>query len=538
MYLKDLMRRNAPHNWLVFVIFLAVFFQPPAIAATENAPVVFSYEELKTLYKQKELPDPLRQKLSELLTNPFIENSSSTFEGRNFSRSLELGEYIRVVTWNVERGLEYEAVEAAFTDVAKFARLLDEEKFPKGSRERRRILEEAEALQTADVIILNEVDWGVKRSGYRNVAADLAKKLGMNYAFGVQFVELSPVHLSSKEKAKEAGENEALELIRVDSDRYKGLHGIAILSRFKLENVRLIPFEHKPYDWYTGEKNGPSILEKGKRQVSEKVFLEETLREVRRGGRTTLYAEIADHRLPAGRVTIAATHLENRSAPEGRVKQLNEILTQIKNIGHPVILTGDMNTSGKNLKPTSIQRELVKRFGNPKFWLTKGIKYALGIGIFEDALMSASSIGRTQGDPTVKDIPYLSPNPARKFFSTLEDFRFSDGGAFDFRGDPDRTSNGLKGTLANSNQRAGKGFVTTYEVERPIKFIGKYKLDWFFVKPFRLTGPDEVDDSYKFAPHSGRTLSMIRDAFENGISDHSPILVDLPLEEPRIGIVP
>jgi hypothetical protein len=66
------------------------------------------------------------------------------------------------------------------------------------------------------------------------------------------------------------------------------LHGIAILSRFPLENVRLVPFKNQPYDWYQSEKNGASFLEKGKRKIAGKVFLEETLREVRRGGRTTL----------------------------------------------------------------------------------------------------------------------------------------------------------------------------------------------------------------------------------------------------------
>ena len=41
------------------------------------------------------------------------------------------------------------------------------------------ILEQVALMKQADVIVLNEVDWGLKRTDYRNVAADLASALGM-----------------------------------------------------------------------------------------------------------------------------------------------------------------------------------------------------------------------------------------------------------------------------------------------------------------------------------------------------------------------
>jgi endonuclease/exonuclease/phosphatase family metal-dependent hydrolase len=116
------------------------------------------------------------------------------------------------------------------------------------------------------------------------------------------------------------------------------LHGVAILSRFPLENVRLVPFKNQPYDWYQSEKDGASLLEKGKRKIAGKIFLEETLREVRRGGRSTLLADISHAGFPNGRVTIAATHLENRTESMNRVKQLQELLDTIKDIRHPVVL--------------------------------------------------------------------------------------------------------------------------------------------------------------------------------------------------------
>lgn len=525
-----------------FLLLIAAVFSPassPLFAAPpDETPAYLSYAELTALYEQESIPKALEAKLGLLLKTPFVKNARRASAGFDFSESPELGEFVRVAQWNIERGLQFEALEAAFTDPIRFAKLLDREEFPPGSEKRQRIIEEALILRKADVVILNETDWGVKRSGYRNVAGELAEKLGMNYAFGVQFVELSPIYLSRKNKEKKGEEKEILDLIAVDSARYKGLHGIAILSRFPLENVRLVPFKHQPYDWYRSEKKGPGMLEKGKRELAKKVFLEETLREVRRGGRTTLYADVVHEKFPGGRFTVAATHLENRAVSKHRVRQLKEVLAEIENVKNPVVFAGDMNTSGKDLRPTSIQRELTKRFGNPDFWLKRGIKYALGFGLYEDILMGAVSFGRTQGDPTVKNIPYFSPNPARKFFSTLEDFRFSDGGAFDFRGDERRSIGGRGKYLANSNERAGKGFETTFQVKRPIKFIGKYKLDWIFVKPARLSSPEDKNGSYVFAPHFGRTLAYLNEAVENRISDHRPLIVDLPIREPHIGLIP
>lgn len=519
----------------LLLLLLACWLCAPASAQEQNAPELFSYSELTTLYAQEQLPPALAGKLDRLLTTPFVDNSRSNATPVRLSQSPQLGEFLRIACWNIERGLEYDAVEAAFHSEAQLAALLDKRRFPEGSDARRGVLEQAALLRAADVIVLNEVDKGMKRTGYRDIAADLAARLGMNHAFGVQFVELSPVYLSGLPPRADPQENEILEEIRVDPERYKGLHGVAIFSRFRLENVRLMPFEHKPYDWFRSEKQGASPLEKGKRLLGEVVFLQETVREVRRGGRMTLYADIADARLPNGHVTIAATHLENRAKPSARVTQLKEILAAIKDTPHPVILAGDMNTSTTDLTPTSLKRVLAQRYGNPRFWAGKAISYALGFGFFEDVLKLTTTYWRKQNDPTVRHIPFFSPNQGRRFFTTLEDFRFVDGGAFDFRGEPDRSIDKRGGTLSASNERAWKGFVTSYQVPRPIAFVGKNKLDWFFVKPASLTKPNDRKGSYRFAPHFGRTLDDLNEMREERISDHRPILVDLPLSEPQIG---
>ncbi len=527
--------KNLKLRHLKVFLFLTLFcWFSLSIHAKTSAPAFFSYEELNTLYKQDALPQELKNKLNNLLTTPFVGNLAAGKTPITFSKSARLGEFLRVAHWNIERGLEYEAIEAAFVSRERFEALLDNEKFPPGSDARREILEQADALRMADVIVLNEVDWGTKRTEYRHIAADLAASLQMNYAFGVNFVELSPVYLSGELQQNRDADNELTEIIRLNANLYKGLHGTAILSRFPLENVRLAPFRYQPYDWYKSEKEGASLLEKGKRTLGNKIFLEKTLREVRRGGRATLLADIVDERLPSGRVTIAATHLENRTKSANRVRQLEELLALVKDTKNPLILAGDMNTSSEDLTPTSIRRELMKRYGNPSYWIKKGIQYALGFGVVEDVAMAGLTFGRKYADPTVKHIPFFSPNSAEKFFTRLEKFRFSDGGAFDFRGAPERSTNGRGNKLANSNERGQKGFITTYQVKRPIYIIGKYKLDWIFVKPANLKKPDGANESYQFAPHFGRTLVAVNEVAEDRISDHRPMIVDLPLEEPKI----
>lgn len=524
--------RNLLGLCAVVVLLVAHCLHAPVGAQPRGVPELFTYGELTTLYEQDNIPAPLQSKLNRLLTMPFINNSNSQVAPVQLARTPRLGEFLRVAFWNIERGLEYEAVEATLGDEASFAALLNPEKYPPGSAARREALEEAASLRAADVIVLNEVDFGMKRTGYRHIADALAARLGMNYAFGVQFVELSPVALSREPPGADQEENEILNLVKVDPARYKGLHGVAILSRYPLENVRLVPFKQQPYDWYGREKRGPSLLERGKREIGHKVFLEKTLREVRRGGRTMLVADIADARFPQGRVSIVATHLENRTTPKGRVRQLEELLDQIKGITHPVVVAGDMNTSTEDATPTSLRREITKRVGSRNFWIKQGINYTLGFGFIRDVAIGGISRARRHSDPTVRHIPFIAPNPGSKFFTTLKDFRFADGGAFDLRGDPRRSTGGSSETFGNSNERGGKGFVATYQANTPVKFIGDYKLDWIFVKPAALKEPNDDGQPYRFAPHFGRTLKSVNEIIEGRISDHRPILLDLPLGEP------
>lgn len=497
----------------------------------DDADDFLKYTDFTTLYSAGPVPREIQGRLDRLLSVPFVHHLGVGPSPPTLASTPLLGEYIRVAQWNIGRGLEYDALRAVFKSDEAFEAMLDPVRFPLGSEQRQKIIQQGRLLRVADVIVLNEVDWGLPRTGYRNITADLASELNMHYAFGVEFVELSPVLMDGSGPISTDDHTSG---VTIDAERYKGLHGTAVLSRFPLSNVRLIPFAEQPYDWFESEKKGFSMLEKARRAVTKQVFLVETEREVRRGGRMMLIADINDARFPAGRATVVATHLENRTKPAGRQRQLAELLATIRDIRNPVIVCGDMNTSTEDTTPTSIQRELKKRFGKPEALIKTGANYVLGFGLVQNAAEASLRFGRGYADPTVRSIPVVMPNDERKFFSMLKAFRFSDGGAFDFRGEPLRSSNGRRNTLANSNERDQKGFSTTFRLQRPIKMVGKHKLDWIFVKPVHLFDPSDYQGSYLFAPHFGRNLGEINRLIQGRISDHSPMIVDLPLLEPRI----
>jgi len=169
--------------------------------------------------------------------------------------------------------------------------------------------------RNADVWILNEVDWGVKRTQYREVIRELGETLNMNWAFGVEFLEVDSKQLGTD--AFDDGEEQdsrqnLLEEFKVDKDRLRALHGNAVLSRYPIRSARLVPFTIG-YDWFKESKIRP--LEKGKRKAAILIG-EDLAREVRRGQRTTLFVDLDIPEAPGGRLTIASTHLENRAKPK------------------------------------------------------------------------------------------------------------------------------------------------------------------------------------------------------------------------------
>ena len=325
-------------------VFLSLILCSGAFAQNEHGadyirnsqPPLLTYQELATLGQQETVDPALADKLHTLLTTPFV-NNEAYFAGTKPLRPdiKGMGPTLRIVEWNIERGIEFDAIKLSLTDKQGFLAKVHGESANNTSAAKAddQVLNaQMDVLRSADVLVLNEVDWGMKRSDYRAVVKDLADALKMNWAYGVEFVEVDPKILGTQSFADVENETERKdldELFSTDKTRLLALHGNAILSRYPLRDVKLVPFQYQAYDWYNGEKKY-GAAEAGKRKGASLVFAEQIVREVRRGGRTNLIATIDVPDLPERQVTIVATHLENRTTPKGRVKEADELLDMIR----------------------------------------------------------------------------------------------------------------------------------------------------------------------------------------------------------------
>src|SRR5258707_4421818 len=126
-------------------------------------------------------------------------NAMQEIESGNFSVprwNLFSPDSIRIVNWNIDRGLKLRGV-IEFLDSTK-----------------------------ADIILLQEVDLNARRTHHINVAGEIAKKLEMNYVFGREFQELTQGSKSSP-----------------------AYHGQATLSRWPLSGSRIIRFQKQSHFW-------------------------------------------------------------------------------------------------------------------------------------------------------------------------------------------------------------------------------------------------------------------------------------------------
>ncbi len=298
----------------------------------DSEPKLFSYDELVQLSLDQQVSPELAGKLRSVTTTPFIKNEAYYRGARPRPLEVkELGPTLRVAFWNIERGLKLDDIQLFLTDKHRFmAKVEAERKNAEESGHKVRVTDlqkvpqGIEILKSADVWILNEVDWGIKRIQYREVVGELVETLKMNGAYGVEFLEIDSKQLGTdafEDQEDEQARQQLLNQFRVDKDRIRALHGNAVLSRYPIRSARLVPFK-VGYDWFQGE-NKIRPLEKGKRKAAILIG-EELLREARHGGRTTLFVDLDVPEVPGQLLTIAATHLENRAKPKVRRQQMEE----------------------------------------------------------------------------------------------------------------------------------------------------------------------------------------------------------------------
>jgi endonuclease/exonuclease/phosphatase family metal-dependent hydrolase len=183
-----------------------------------------------------------------------------------------MSESLRIVSWNIERGLQ-------FPKILEFLRAID-----------------------ADLLLLQEVDLNARRTGRRDIAHELGRALNLNYAFGMEFQELSQGTAANP-----------------------AYHGMATLARWPLSKARIIRFHDQSTFW------NPHWF------VPDVPMFQRRL-----GGRIALVAEITIH---GCQVVSYNLHLESRGNDGLRLRQLNEVLADCRHYqDQPMfVIGGDFN---------------------------------------------------------------------------------------------------------------------------------------------------------------------------------------------------
>jgi endonuclease/exonuclease/phosphatase family metal-dependent hydrolase len=161
-----------------------------------------------------------------------------------------------------------------------------------------------------DVLLLSEADRGCGRTDGRNVTREFARKLGMYYVFGPEFVELPRIWEPSRR------------IFPMQTIWRRCEHGNAILSRYPLGNVRLIR-HRESRNW---------------NNTWQRVF---HVGEPRLGGRMAIAADV---RIGERLLRVYSVHLESGwLADSHRRAEIGELIDDAAKVPHGVIIGGDMN---------------------------------------------------------------------------------------------------------------------------------------------------------------------------------------------------
>ena len=221
-----------------------------------------------------------------------------------------LRSFLRVVEWNIERGSRLEGI----VDV----------------------LNSHPVLRFADLLLLNEVDCGMIRSGNVNVALELSRALSAHAIFGAEYLELTK---GTEHERKLEGENAA------------ALHGNAILTRHDFFEPRVVRLPRCENNFESSER--------------------------RLGGRIGVLVELE---IAGRKLSVGNTHLDVVNTPRCRAKQMRGFLDAMEAHSQSklAIVGGDLNTHtfarGTRLRAmrntatilTSGRSSLHKRLANPE----------------------------------------------------------------------------------------------------------------------------------------------------------------------------
>jgi endonuclease/exonuclease/phosphatase family metal-dependent hydrolase len=252
----------------------------------------FMMEELLTLCAQtceaishKNFSGPLHE---HVFKDPWLQRQIEAIDGRldtwmevhhpaPSSQLIDSSRPLKAVAWNIERGKNFEGV--------------------------LEVLQGHPEISEADLYFLTEVDWGMARSQNRNVTEELAKTLGLHAYFAPSYYNLTQGHSSEK---------------KVKNPNLLGLHGKAILSRFPLENLRVVPMP-----------NATDKLHSKESRIGQKRAL------------------LGDLKVGEKKLSLACVHLDAFSSPESRTHQLLQVVKACETVPY-ALLAGDWNTNTLN----------------------------------------------------------------------------------------------------------------------------------------------------------------------------------------------
>ncbi len=211
---------------------------------------------------------------------PEIERILDAFEWSLSERQPGDGAHLRAVAWNVERGKRLAGVV--------------------------RTLRDHPELQDADLILLNEVDIGMGRSGNRNIPREVARALGCDYVYCSQELVLCKGDAFEQDHAE---------------PNLLALHGSALLTRLPVTRISAVGLPEYRDKFHVTEK--------------------------RLGAKRALACEV---QLRDGPLTVVVPHLDPFSPPRHRGRQMRRILRHVDALGNErVLLGGDLNTNTYDL---------------------------------------------------------------------------------------------------------------------------------------------------------------------------------------------
>ncbi|MFY9573182.1 MAG: endonuclease/exonuclease/phosphatase family protein [Blastocatellia bacterium] len=190
-----------------------------------------------------------------------------------------LRSFLRVVEWNIERGLRLDGIVE--------------------------VLNAHPVLRFADLMLINEVDDGMLRSGNLNVARELGRALSAHAVFGAEYLELT----------KGAGDE-----LRLAGENTRSLHGNAILTRHVFSSPHIIRLPRCENNFESKER--------------------------RIGGRIAILIALE---VGEASFVVGNTHFDVAGTPNCRSRQMRAMLQSIDNrLGgqktRAALVGGDLNT--------------------------------------------------------------------------------------------------------------------------------------------------------------------------------------------------